>query len=388
MKKSLILLLICLLTVSSLFANGNAEEKAAIEEGYKGIVKLGVLGPLTGTNAEYGVGFQVGSQMAADRINAAGGINGYKLLLEVNDSKGDQKESSDLVRQLCDNKDILGIVGDFTSGCCMANAPIVDDAGIVQLSPTASNPQFAGMSEYCFSIMGRQDGEAPFFAKYICKKYMKLDNVALIYINSDWGVSAVKHFKNAAAECDLDVVGEVNYVQDEKDFTSLITKVKSYNPQAVVILDQGAVAQVINQIRSMGWDIPIATLGPGTSEQLIGLTGENSEGLILSTPFFFDPNDAELSAWKDEFYAKAKFNPTVHPACAFDCVNLYAKAMEACGDDITREKIKDNLQKINHFGLTGPINFNVDGDITRSYLICEVENGQYVVKEGFDYSQE
>lgn len=388
MKKKLAILLMVTLSMGCLFANGNAEEKAAQEEGFKGIVKLGVLGPLTGTNAEYGVGFQVASQMAADRINADGGINGYKLLLDVNDSKGDQKESSDLVRQLADNKDILGIVGDFTSGCCMANAPIVDGAGIVQLSPTASNPQYAGMSDYCFSIMGRQDGEAPFFAKYICKKYMGLDNVALIYINSDWGVSAVEHFKKAANENNLEIVGEVNYVQDEKDFTSLITKVKSFNPQAVVILDQGAVAQVINQIRAMGWDVPISTLGPGTSEQLIGLTGENSEGLLLSTPFFFDPTNSELSAWKSEFKEKSKFDPTVHPACAFDCVNLFANAMKACGDNITRENIRENLQKNHYYGLTGPIDFNVDGDITRSYLICAIENGKYVVKEGFDYSQE
>jgi branched-chain amino acid transport system substrate-binding protein len=388
MKKIGILLIMCLLVMGSLFANGNSEAKAAEAEGFKGTVKLGVLGPLTGTNAEYGVGFQVASQMAADRINADGGINGYKLILQPNDSKGDQKESSDLVRQLSDNKDILGIVGDFTSGCCMANASIVDDAGIVQLSPTASNPQFAGMSDYCFSIMGRQDGEAPFFAKYICKKYMGLDNVALIYINSDWGVSAVKHFKLAADECGLDIVGEVNYVQDEKDFTSLITKVKSYNPQAVVILDQGAVAQVINQIKSIGWDVPITTLGPGTSEQLIGLTGENSEGLLISSPFFFDPANTELVDWKTEFKEKSKFDPTVHPACAYDCVNLFAQAMRDCGDDITREKIKDNLKKNHYVGLTGPIDFNVDGDITRSYLICAIEDGQYVVKEGFDYSQE
>ncbi len=386
MKKTVLLLGIFLISMASVFANGNAEQKQAEEEGFKGTIKLGVLGPLTGTNAEYGVGFQIGTQMAADEINAAGGVNGYKLILDVNDSKGDQKESSDLVRQLCDDKDTMAIIGDFTSGCCMANAPIVDDAGIVQLSPTASNPKYAGMSDYCFSIMGRQDGEAPFFAKYICKKYLGLDNVALIYINSDWGVSAVDNFKKGAVDAGLDIVAEVNYVQDEKDFSSLITKLKAANPQAVVILDQGAVAQVINQIRSSGWDVQIATLGPGTSEQLIGLTGDNSEGLVLSTPFFFDPEDAELTKWKEEFFAKSKFNPTVHPACAYDCVYLIKEAIELCGDDITRENIKNNLKTNTYTGLTGPIKFNVDGDITRAYLICAVENGQYVVKEGFDYS--
>jgi len=388
MKKLSMLLIVLLVFSMALFANGNKEEEAAKAEGFKGIIKIGVLGPLTGTNAEYGVGFKIGTQMAADRINAAGGANGYKLVLIPKDSKGDPKESSDLTRQFCDDSDIMAIIGDFTSGCCMANAPIVDDAKIVQLSPTASNPKYAGMSDYCFSIMGRQDGEAPFFAKYIISKYMGLKKIAMIYINSDWGVSAAENFRTAARDAGVEIVAEVNYVQDEKDFSSLITKLKAADPEALIIMDQGAVAQVINQVRAMGWDIPLTTLGPGTSEQLIGLTGANSEGLILSTPFFFDPQVPELMDWKNEFNEKAKFNPTVHPACAFDCVYLISEAIKSCGDDVTREGIRENLARNQYTGITGPIKFNAEGDITRAYLICQVENGQYVVKKGFDYSAE
>jgi len=187
-------------------------------------------------------------------------------------------------------------MGDFTSGCCMANAPIVDEAGIVQLSPTASNPTYAGMSDWCFSIMGRQDGEAPFFARYILKKYMGVKKVGVIYINSDWGMSAFDNFKKEAKLVGLDIVADVSYVQDEKDFSSLITRLRSARPEVVLIMDQGAVPQVINQIRASGWNIPLTTLGPGTSEQLINLTKENSEGLLLSTPFFFDPADPRLRA--------------------------------------------------------------------------------------------
>ncbi|WP_320128814.1 ABC transporter substrate-binding protein [uncultured Sphaerochaeta sp.] len=388
MKKLATVLCVLLVFSMALFANGNKEEEAAKAEGFKGIIKLGVLGPLTGTNAEYGVGFKIGTQMAADRINAAGGANGYKLVLIPKDSKGDPKESSDLTRQFCDDSTIMAIIGDFTSGCSMANAPIVDDAKIVQLSPTASNPKYAGMSDYCFSIMGRQDGEAPFFAKYIISKYLGVKKLGMIYINSDWGVSAAENFKAAAIANGIDIVASVNYVQDEKDFSSLITKLKAANPEALIIMDQGAVAQVINQVRAMGWDVPLTTLGPGTSEQLIGLTGANSEGLVLSTPFFFDPQVPDLMAWKNEFNEKAKFNPSVHPACAYDCVYLIANAIASCGDTVTRQGIRDNLASNEYMGITGPIKFNKDGDITRSYLICAVENGQYVVKKGFDYSAE
>ncbi|RPF47560.1 branched-chain amino acid transport system substrate-binding protein [Hydrogenoanaerobacterium saccharovorans] len=395
MKKLLALVLSVLMLAAlvtgcaSTPSSGSAPAADGSAPAEKRTIKLGVLAPLTGTNAEYGKGFEVAMQMAVDKINAAGGANGYKLELSVKDSKGDQKESSDLARQFADDEEVMAILGDFTSGACMANAPIVDEAGIVQLSPTASNPDYAGMSDFCFSIMGRQDGEAPFYAKYILKKYMGAKKLGVIYINSDWGKSCYDNFKKQADVEGLELVETVSYVQDEKDFSSLITKLKAANPDTICIMDQGAVPQIINQIKSSGWDIPITTLGPGTSQQLIDLCGKNAEGLLLTSPFFFDPADADITAWKDEFVSKAGFEPTIHPACAYDCVNLIAEAIKASGDgEVTRQTIRDNLAKVEMKGVTGPIKFNETGDITRQYLICGVENGKYVVKEGFDYSKE
>jgi len=383
MKKAIVLMMIVSLLASAVFAAGKTEAPVDSK-----LIKLGVLAPLTGTNAEYGKGFEIGMQMAVDKINAAGGANGYKLELVVRDSKGDQKESSDLARQFADDPSIYAILGDFTSGCCMANAPIVDAAGLVQLSPTASNPDYAGMSDYTFSIMGRQDGEAPFFARYIIQKYLGKNKVGVIYINSDWGASSYSNFKAEADRIGLDIVAAVNYVQDEKDFSSLITKLRAANPEVVLILDQGAVPMVINQIRGAGWNVQLATLGPGTSEQLLDLAGKNAEGLVLSTPFFFDENDPELMAWRAEFVSKAGFEPTIHPVCAYDTVYLIKAAIEASGDaKITRQSIRDNLAQISINGVSGPLKFNPTGDLTREYMICAVENGKYVVKAGFEYAK-
>ncbi len=383
MKKAIVLVLVLSLLSSVVFAAGRTEEATD-----SSVIKLGVLAPLTGTNAEYGKGFEVGMQMAIDKINASGGVNGYTLELVVRDSKGDQKESSDLARQFADDSSIYAILGDFTSGCCMANAPIVDAAGLVQLSPTASNPDYAGMSDYTFSIMGRQDGEAPFFAKYIIQKYLGLNKVGVIYINSDWGASSYSNFKAEADRIGLNIVSSVSYVQDEKDFSSLITRLRAADPEVVLILDQGAVPQIINQIRGAGWNVQLATLGPGTSEQLLDLAGRNAEGLVLSTPFFFDEDDADLMAWRSEFVAKAGFEPTIHPVCAYDTVYLIAAAIEASGSNqITRQSIRDNLAKVSIDGVSGPLKFNPTGDLTREYMICAVENGKYVVKAGFDYAK-
>lgn len=381
--KRLVCGLICGILTVAVFAGGGAEAKGS-SAGEK-VLKLGVLAPLTGTNAEYGKGFQVGMQMRVDRLNAAGGVNGYTFELVIRDSKGDAKESSDLARQFADDHEIYAILGDFTSGACMANAPIVDEAGIVQLSPSASNPSYASMSPYCFSIMGRQDSEAPFYARYLYNK-AGIKSVGIVYINSDWGKSSYDNFSMEANRIGLKMPVVVNYVQDEKDFSSLITRLRADRTiEMVLIMDQGAVPQVVNQIRGSGWDIPLATLGPGTSQQLLDLAGRNAENMLVSTPFFFDEGSPDQMNWKREFVSKAGFEPTVHPVCAYDTVTLIAEAVKLCGNEtVTRKAIRDNLEKVSVVGVTGPIKFNPEGDITRQYMMCQAQNGKWVIISGFE----
>jgi branched-chain amino acid transport system substrate-binding protein len=152
-------------------------------------------------------------------------------------------------------------------------------------------------------------------------------------------------------------------------------------------MDQGdAVAQIFNQADAAGWEITHVALGPGTSEQVAGqLIDQNN--LIVTSPFFFNPDDEELVAWSDWFTEEAGFAPTIHPACAYDCVYLIAEAIEAIGDgEVTRDAIQENLANLEPYeGITGTIEFNEDGDISRNYMICGIEDGQWKVLEGFEY---
>ena len=182
---------------------------------------------------------------------------------------------------------------------------------------------------------------------------------------------------------------EEKYKSDETDFSSIITKVKSFDPEVLVVMDQGLpVSAIFNAADSAGWEVQHVALGPGTSEQLLGqLIDPNN--LIVTSPFFFDPANEELNAWKEKFVEKAGFQPTVHPACAYDVAYIIASAIEAIGDgEVTRDAINNAIKDLEFTGLTGRIQFEEAGDISRDYLICGVVDGQWTVLEGFDYSQE
>lgn len=373
---------------SSTSGSTSAESNTSAQTDGKTIT-LGLTAPITGTHAEYGVGFQAAVEIAMDEINNAGGVNGYNLAVEVMDSKGEPKETSDIVRQFAENDNIQAIIGDFTSSCSMAAAPIVDEAGIVLLSPTASNPDYPGMSDYTFTVMNNQSTEAPWFARAVVGQYIGAKSVAVMWLNTDWGIATHQYLLQGFEEAGITVVADESYAENETDFSSVISKLKSTDPECVVILDQGNVPTVINQIRGTGWDVQLATLGPGSSEQLIQLCGENAEGLIVDTPSFLTPENEEAVPFIDAFKEKTGYAPTDHSLCAYNSVYLLAESIKSIGDgEITREAIKDNLKTAQMDGLAGHVEFNEEGGCSRELLILQVENGKYVVKEDYGYGVE
>lgn len=386
MKRPISILIAVLMITTFLVGCGSDDGDSGNGED-SDVYKFSVLAPITGEYAEYGKGFEVATQMAADEINEAGGVNGKNIELKVYDTKADPTESADIARRVAEEKDVLAVIGDFSSSAAMANAPILGEAGLVQLSPTASHTDYAQMNEYMFSIMGRQDGEGPFFSTYLLQKYSGAKDVGVIYINDDWGQSAHDNFMSQANEDNLNIVSEESYGGGEKDFTSLLTKVKDKNPDTLALLmHANDVAIIANQVNQMGWDVKLTALGPGTSMQIIELAKDNVEGLLLSTPFHISEENEEAWAWSEEFKERAGFEPTVHPAVAYDTVYLLKAAIENIDGDVTRDSIRDELQGLEDFvGLTGPITFNEDGDITRKYLIMEIEDGKFVQKTEFDY---
>ncbi len=383
MLKKVLVIVLCLAMVIGVFAGCKKDEGSDV-------IKIGVAAPITDKWAEYGKGFEVATQMAADKINAAGGVNGKTIELVVMDSKGDPKEATEIARKFVENEEIIAVVGDFSSTCCMATAPIYGEAKMTQLSPTASHPDYAGMNEFMFGVMGRQDGEAPFFAEFLAGKYMGAEKMAIIYLNNDWGVSAYTNMVKGAQAAGLEITAEENFVDGEKDFTATLTKIRQTNPDTIaLIMFYNEVSIISKQIAAMGWDdVKVCTLGPGTSDQIIELGGADVEGLVTSTPFMVVQSDAKAWDFKTEFESKAGFTLNVHSACAYDALTMIAKAIENLGDNAARETIAGELASMKDFvGITGPIVFTADGDVFRKYKIAAIENGVWVQKTDYSYGE-
>jgi len=351
--------------------------------GAEDVVKIGLSAPNTGNYAEYGENFRYSALMAVEKINAEGGIRGRKVEIVVMDSKGDPREAATIAQRFVENPDIVAQIGDFTSTACLAAAPIYERAGMVQLSPTSSHPDFAPSGEYMFGIVGTQAAEGPFNVKYIAQEYLDINSVAVIYINNDWGVVTKDYFVEAAEDYGLEITACEPFFEGERDYNAVLTKLRRTNPEGLYIAAMYNEASLITrQLQNLGWDVAMLAPSSVFSDNFISLAGDAAEGLATNTFFALNDPDPTVQAYIQEFVARAGREPNLHAACAYDSTLMLAEAIERAGFD--RAAIRDELAKTNDFiGVTGRLEFTDVGDIERRYKILVVEDGDWVVKADY-----
>lgn len=366
--------------------SSETETETETEGEFKGTIKFGLVAPITGTHAEYGQGFDAATQIAADEINAAGGINGYRVEIEVQDSAADAKTSSDIFTRFAEDDEIIAVIGDFTSSCCMADAPIADEYGLVLISPTASDPSYTAMSDYCFSVMYNQRDAAPWYASAMYGHYLGTKDYVCMYLNTDWGNSTYGYVSEALEAQGIECLASEAYAENETDFSSVISKLSAAGSDTIIILDQGNLPTIINQIKNSGWDPILTSIGPGASDQILDQCGDNANGLILATPSYITADNAETADFCEKFYAINGCAPTDHAVCAYNCVYMLKAAIENIGDgELTRETLRDALATATYDGMTGHIEFNSEGGVSREQLIMGVEDSKWVIEENYGY---
>ena len=378
MKKQLSALLAAALCASALAGCGvNSNSANAATSGAEDTVTLAVVSPVTGDSAEYGIHFNVGAQMAADKINEAGGINGKQVVLKSFDSKNDAKEAAEVARLICQDKTILATIGDFSSTCCMATAPIYEENKTVQISPSAGLIDFPRVGPYNFSTTGVQENDGGFLMNRVINEKMGAKSVAIVYTNNDYGLNMLSYMTQEA-EADGVVITDTEAIASgEKDFTAIVSKMRQTEPEAVAIMGSyNEVANCVKQIRQVGWDVPVAISGSALTDQLVELLGDDVNGIYSNIAFVASDNSPETKEFNEEFTKRANMPPSFHSISTYDTVMLVCDAAIKCGDNLNRETLKDAIQSYKGFdGLMGPFEFTEDGAVYRGYKVVQYQDG-------------
>jgi branched-chain amino acid transport system substrate-binding protein len=345
-------------------------------------IYIGVSGPLTGNYAEYGQNWKKAMDLGLGWINGAGGVNGRPIELIYTDSKSDPKESAAVAQKYVSDKRIVATIGDFTSTACMAAQPIYDQAGLVQLSPTASHPNFAPGSVWSFGIIGTQAGEGPFMARYAVQMLGK-KKLAVLYINNDWGIATKDYFVNPAKEMGADILAIEAFFETDKDFTGVLTKLRGVKPEILYVPSMyNEMALIAKQREKLGW-MDVLLMGPGSlySPKLLEIGGTSVNGLYTSAVFFPKDPRPEVQKFVTGFEEKYKSSPNMFAAIAYDGINLMADVIRKAGTN--RKAIRDELAKTQNFpGVTGKITFTGQRDVIKDYRQLIIKNLEFTLYAG------
>ena len=289
---SLMVLLIVLWSMSS-----SAQEK----------IKIGVIGPMSGAGAVWGIGMQRGVTFVIEDINKAGGIKvgSKKYLLDfiaADDKYTGSAAVSEGARIIFENK-VKYVIGPIGSSPTVAFSPMMNENKVLVLcnsyTPRAVSPQFP----YNFRALGSTSHEvAPILWKYVKEKY-KVKTVVLIGQNDETGKAETDHDRDACQELGIRVMHTELFDLATTDFMPLMTKVVGMNPDAIEIgcAAAGYVSQMAKALYELGYKgVKVSNTGSGEAEVMVPVIGKEAcEGLVSANIAY---NADYATPWMREFY--------------------------------------------------------------------------------------
>lgn len=340
-------------------------------------IKVGAILPLTGDISEYGERCKKGIDVAVEEINNSGGIDGKKVEIIYEDSKGVAKEGGTSAQKLINIDKVRAIIGAVSSSVTLAIEPLITKDEVILISPAASSPKLTKISPYFFRTWPSDVFEAQVLAN-LSFRQLNIKTVTIIYVNNDYGIGLKDEFSKTFTNLGGQVLLMEGYPQDNKEFRPILTKIKGKNPQAIYLAGyHKEMAFATKQIREM--EIKAQILGDADYgiDELLVIAGEAAEGAIYTTPSY-DPKigSKAVLTFADTFKQKYGNEPSLFEVNSYDAMKILSLAIKSVGYD--GKKISSYISNLkNYEGASGSISFE-DGDVKKTAEIKIVKEGKFV----------
>ncbi len=339
-------------------------------------IVIATAGPMTGQYASFGAQMKAGAEQAVADINAAGGINGEMLVLEVGDDACDPKQAVAVANQMV-GKNVVFMAGHFCSGSSIPASQVYAEEGIVQITPASTNPKFTderpGPGTY--RICGRDDQQGQVAGTTLAKEFAD-KNIAVIHDKTAYGkglADATKAVMNAAGK--EETLYEA-YTAGEKDYTALVSKLKSEKVDVLYVGGYHTEAGLMKrQMVDQGMDTILVSGDAMVTDEYWSITGPAGEGTLMT--FSPDPRKNEEAAPVVAALEASGRTAEGYALYTYAAIQAWAAATTAAGSpdfDAVIEKL--NTGEFNT--VLGKVSFNEKGDVTLpGYVWYEWKDGSY-----------
>lgn len=348
-------------------------------------IKIGVIGPLTGPAAIYGTAVVNAAKIAADEVNALGGL---QIEIDAQDDEHDPEKAINAYNTVLDNGAKL-IVGTVTSGPCAAVAAKAYEERIFMLTPSASSTDVIADKDNVYQVCFTDPAQGAASAQYIAEHGLAT-KVAVIYNNGDvYSTGIYQTFEAKAAELGLEIVKVTTFTDETTDFSVQVTETKNAGAELVFLpIYYTPASMILTQAASMDYS-PIF-FGVDGMDGI--LTAENfdaslAEGVYLLTPFSADSEDEMTQNFVAEYQDRFGEIPNQFGADAYDSIYTLYQAIQAAGAtaDMSNEEICDALIEVMPTlavtGLTSAgseMTWDENGAVSKDPTAVIIENGTYV----------
>lgn len=384
MKSRRILQLFMALVLSlSLVACQNGGDAGKKEGGdSKDAYKIGLHYELTGAVADYGTTENKASKLAIKLANDKAGYEKFKGLEFDNKSDGTEAVS---VANTIANEKVVGVVGPATSGDSAATYQIMDAAGIVVVSPSATqnnitlkNPDDpkSEVYEHVYRVCFEDSYQGAAAAQFSVDSLQGKKTVIYADSSSDYSKGLMQAYKEQFVKLGGEVVAEEFYTAGDTDFSSVLTSIKDKDFDTLFISGYyNEAGLIIKQAKEMGIEANVLGGDGFDSETLVQLAGkENLNNVYFTTAYTTVGASPELQAFIDAFKKEYNEEPSMFSALAFDSTNLLIQAIEEAGSPDSKA-INEKVAAMNFKGITGEFKFDEKHTPLKNVLVVELKDG-------------
>ena len=343
-------------------------------------VLIGLVAPLTGDQAYIGLGVLHGAEMAVEDANIQGAVfDDVKLRLVPLDDQHNPTQAVLAANKLMADPNVVGVVGHFNSSCTKAASAIYHESRAAQVTPGSTNPEISRQGfDTFFRVCATDDVQAPTAASFVWDD-LKIKRVAIIDDQTTYGNGITDEFEKKFKAAGGEVLSHDGITQGEKDFTPLLTKVKSLKPD--LIFYGGVYPELtllIKQAKKIGLETPWMG-GDGIFDvTLIQLTGPAAAEGTYATMIGVDPHSVDSAKDFVKRY-EARFGEIgSFSAYSYDAASVLIDAIRRAGKE-DREAVLAAMKDTKEFpGILGPVRFDEKGDaIGQSVSVYKIENGKF-----------
>lgn len=360
----------------------SASAPAAEAAGGEAVVKIGQVSPMTGPISHLGKDNEFGAKLAIDDLNAQGvEIGGKKVKFELvsEDDQADPKIGTQVAQRLVD-AGVAGVVGHLNSGTTIPASKIYSDAGIPQISPSATNPDYTKQGfKTAFRVIANDVQQGKALGEFAVDG-LKAKKVAIIDDRTAYGQGLADQFEGAVKAKGAQVVKREFTTNTATDFNAILTSIKATQPDVIFYGGMDAQAgPLAKQMQRLGLKAKLMGGDGWQTPEFIKLAGEASEGQLASSCGVPRDKMPGFAAFNDKFKSKFSTEVQIYAPYEYDAVMVLVDAMKRAGSSDPKVYLPE-VGKTDYTGVTGKIAFDDKGDIKNGAVtVYQVKGGKWEV---------